>query len=108
MWALEPGAGETKTSKALTVSQVVANVMSEIYPGAAGALRSGVSGEGWSGKASWERWLLQSVPWEARFGEEESEEKRLEYCALENHTLFYTPVSKGLHMYRSVPNICTC
>lgn len=77
MWAPELGAGETKTSKALTVSQVVANVMSEIYLGAVGALRSGVSGEGWSGKASWERWLLPSVLLEAHFGEEESEEKRL-------------------------------
>lgn len=35
------------------------------------ALRSGLSGEGRSGKASRKSWFLQPVPWKRHFGEGE-------------------------------------
>lgn len=72
-------------------------------PCALGALGSGLTGQGWSGKASWETWLLESVSWEVPFEGEESKEKGTELHALENHTLFSTPRRKGLHA-----NECIC
>lgn len=69
----------------------VAHVTVVLYSCAIGARRSGFSREGWSGKASLERWLLGPILWEGGGGTEQ--------CALENHTLFHTTLRKGLYIY---------